>query len=62
MPLAAITMRTLWQTTQFLAEYKVKVLRERGVVAIPVTLCEVKKYVVVFFLTSPISANFASFS
>jgi len=35
MPLAAITSLTLWHTTQFLAEYKVNVFRERELVAIP---------------------------
>jgi hypothetical protein len=32
-----MTSLTLWHTTQFFAEYSVKVFRERGFVAIPCT-------------------------
>jgi len=57
-----MTIRTLWQTTQFFAEYRVKVLRERGVVAIPCTY-HVRSGAAVFviYATYLNMANFADF-
>jgi hypothetical protein len=55
MPLAAITSLTLWQTTQFLAEYNVKVFRERGLVAIPFTYAR-------WVVSCPLVFNIANFA
>jgi len=57
-----MTIRTLWQTTQFLAEYRVKVLRERGVVAIPCTYhVKLSGCFFVIYATFLNMANFADF-